>query len=63
MKKAKKSNFLWRDTGKILKKAKKAQKAGDAEKAMKSAKKALQQAKLANQQAKDQANPKVMYPR
>ena len=63
MKKAKKADFLWRDTGKILKKAKKAHKAGDKEKALKGAKKALKQAKLAIQQSKDQANPKMVYPR
>jgi hypothetical protein len=63
MKEAKKADFLWRDTGKILKKAKKAQKAGDTEKALKGAKKALQQAELAIQQSKDQANPRVVYPR
>ncbi|HEX20417.1 MAG TPA: hypothetical protein ENG78_06330 [Acidiferrobacteraceae bacterium] len=63
MKEAKKADFLWRDTGKILKKAKEANKAGDTKKAMKGAKKALQQAELAIQQSKDQANPRVVYPR
>lgn len=63
MKEAKKANFLWRDTGKILKKAKEAHKKGDTEAAMKGAKKALMQAKLAIQQSKDQANPKVEYPK
>lgn len=63
MKKAKKADFLWRDTGKVLKKAKKAHKNGDTAKAMKGAKKALMQAKLAIKQSKDQANPSMVYPR
>ncbi len=59
---AKKANFLWRDTKKILKKSKKARENGDIDKALKLAKKALKQAQLAQQQAKDQANPIVAFP-
>lgn len=46
--KAKAAGFEWRDTGKMLKKAKDEK---DAKKALKLAKKALQQAKLAQKQA------------
>lgn len=63
MKIAKKMNYLWRDTGKFLKKAKKAKASGNSKKAMKLAKKALSQAKLAQKQAKAEANPRVIYPR
>jgi len=58
---AKKMKYLWRDTGKVLKKAEKAHKAGDEAKAKKLARKALDQALLAQKQAKDQAHPKVSY--
>lgn len=61
MKAAKSMNYLWRDTGKILKQAKAAAKDGDNEKANKLAKKALSQAKLAQQQAKDNKNAKPVY--
>ena len=62
MKKAKKMSYLWRDTGKILKKAEKAKGNGNMKKAVKLAKKARKQAMLAQKQAKDQANPRVRYP-
>lgn len=55
-KKAKKVGGEWRDIGKILKKADKAAKAGDMEKAMKLVKKATFQAKMGQQQAAEQAN-------
>jgi len=58
---AKSMDFLWRDTGKILKAAEKANAAGDSGKAKKLAQKALDQAKLAQQQAKDNANIKPYY--
>jgi hypothetical protein len=61
MKVAKKMNYLWRDTGKILKAAKKAKDSGDDKKAMKLANKALSQAKMAQVQAKAEANPKVRF--
>lgn len=50
-----KKGFAWRDTGKMLKKAKAAQKKGDSEKAMKLAKKVQQQSELAVKQGMDQA--------
>ncbi len=62
MKKAKKMNYLWRDTGKILKKAGKAKDEGDMKKAIKLAKKARKQAMLAQKQAREQANPRIRYP-
>ncbi|GMR03675.1 MAG: hypothetical protein BMS9Abin22_177 [Gammaproteobacteria bacterium] len=60
---AKKADFLWRDTKKILKKSQKARDDGDIDKALKLAKKALKQAQLAQKQAKDQANPIVAFPK
>ncbi len=63
MAKAKKMNYLWRDTGKLVKKAKAARADGDNPKAKKLLKKAIQQAKLAQKQAKEQANAKPVYPR
>ncbi|MDX5151085.1 MAG: hypothetical protein R3188_01295 [Acidiferrobacterales bacterium] len=58
---AKKMRYLWRDTGKILKKAEKAHKKGDEAKAKKLARLALDQALLAQKQAKAQAHPKVAF--
>lgn len=65
---ANKTGFLWLHTEKFLKESKEAMAASDAasdsatreseyNKAMKLAKKALQEAQLAQQQAKDNANP------
>ena len=51
-KKAKKAEFEWRDTGKIIKKAKAAAKDGDFDAAVKQAKKAKKQAEMALKQAK-----------
>jgi len=48
---AKKKNFAWRDTPKLIKKAKKALKAGDFDKAVKLAKKAKKQSTDALSQA------------
>lgn len=59
---ANKLGFTWRDTEKFLKESKKAHAAGDMDKAMKLAKKALRQAQLAQQQAKEQANPRIAFP-
>ncbi len=56
IKTAKKANYEWRDSGKILKKADKAAKSGDFEKATKLANKAKRQGELALIQSKDQAN-------
>ncbi|VAW59017.1 hypothetical protein MNBD_GAMMA08-768 [hydrothermal vent metagenome] len=53
---AKKVQFLWRDSGKILKKADKAAKSGDFAKATKLANKAKRQGELALLQSKEQAN-------
>lgn len=58
---AAKMKYLWRDTGKILKKAEHAHKKGDEAKAKKLARLALDQALLAQKQAKEQAHPKVAY--
>jgi hypothetical protein len=54
--KAKAVNYEWRDSRKILKKAEKAEKAGDHKKAMKLAKKAKQQGIIAVAQSKQQKN-------
>jgi hypothetical protein len=51
---AKKMKFLWRDTGKILATAEKTEDKAGAEKA-------IEQAKLAQAQAKEQANPAIWY--
>jgi len=51
-KKAKKAEFEWRDTGKIIKKAKAAAKDGEFDEAVKQANKAKKQAEMALQQAK-----------
>ncbi|HEY5682737.1 MAG TPA: hypothetical protein VIR61_03590 [Sulfuricaulis sp.] len=70
---AKKSGFLWLHTEKFLKESKEAMAAATSasdratrgkeyDKAMKLAKKALQEAKLAQQQAKDNANPDTKIP-
>ena len=55
-KKAKKVGGLWRDAGKIMKKAAKAHKAGDDAKAVKLAKKARFQGKMGQSQAADEKN-------
>ncbi len=54
--KAKKVNYEWRDTGKILKKADAAAKAGDYNKATKLAEQAKRQGELAVIQYNDQKN-------
>ncbi len=56
IKTAKKANYEWRDSGKILKKAAKAAKSGDFDKALKLANKAKRQGEIALAQAKSQAN-------
>ncbi len=56
LKTAKSARFLWRDSGKILKKADKAAKAGDFAKATKLANKAKRQGDMALAQSKLQAN-------
>ncbi|HEC12020.1 MAG TPA: hypothetical protein ENI80_02020 [Acidiferrobacteraceae bacterium] len=61
MAKAKKVDHLWRDTGKLVKKAKAARADSNTPKAKKLLKKAITQAKLAQVQAKDQAGAKPAY--
>ena len=60
-KKAKKAEFEWRDTGKIIKQAKAAAKAGQFDDAVKKANKAKKQAEMALQQAKmaKKARPRI----
>jgi len=56
----KKVNYEWRDTGKIINKARKAKGKGDFDKAVKLAGKAERQAKNAMKQYKEQRNVKPM---
>lgn len=69
---ANKTGFLWQNTEKFLKESKDAKTAADAasdratkrkefENAMKLAKKALKEAQLAQEQAKNNANPVITY--
>ena len=60
---ANKMGATWRDTEKFLDESKKEAKNGDMENATKLAQKALKQAKLAQEQAKAQANVKPWYPK
>lgn len=56
IKKAKKAGGLWRDSGKFLKKAEAAEKAGDMKKAVKLAKKALFEGQMGQKQAAAEKN-------
>lgn len=58
---AKSAKYLWRDTEKELKKAAKLKKEGKEADAKKAARKALDQALMAQEQAKDEASPKVHF--
>jgi hypothetical protein len=58
---AQKKGFEWRDTGKLIKKAKEAQKAGDFDKAVKLANQAKNQASNALAQADAQKNAGPNY--
>ncbi len=58
---AAKTGFLWRDTEELLKQSEDAKAAGDMNKAMKLAKEALRQAQLAQEQARENANPEADY--
>ncbi|MFP5349513.1 MAG: hypothetical protein ACLGHO_06680 [Gammaproteobacteria bacterium] len=58
---AQQSKFLWTNTEKFLEESKKAKEAGNTEKAIQLAKKALEEAKLAQEQAKANANPKASF--
>jgi hypothetical protein len=59
---AEKTGFLWRDTDRILREAREAQKAGRHDDAMKLANQALKQAQLAQQQARLGANAAPAFP-
>lgn len=61
MKELKKKDALWRDTGKFLKKAQEAHKAGDKAKAEKLMKKVNSQIKLAGIQHEDEKDAKPFY--
>lgn len=58
---AQQSGFLWTNTEKFLTDAKEAKQAGDTAKATSLAKKAVEEAKLAQEQAKTNANPKANF--
>lgn len=58
---AKKSGFLWSNTEKFVKQAEEAKNAGNIDDAIKSLKKAIREAKLAQAQAKEQANAKAPF--
>lgn len=60
-KKANAVGYEWRDTGKIMKEAEEAAKAGDMKKAMKLANKAKTQSELAQKQAEEQKNAKPRF--
>ena len=59
--KVKKVNYEWRDTGKLIKKARKAKTAGDFDTAVKLANKAKRQSELAYVQYLDQKDAKPHY--
>lgn len=58
---AQQSGFIWNNTEKFLQDAKDAKQAGDTDKATSLAKKALDEAKMAQDQAKINANPKANF--
>lgn len=55
------TGFSWRDTDEFMKDADKAMQAGNRGKAIELVKKATRQARLAQQQAKDNANARPVY--
>lgn len=59
---AKRMGFLWRDTELLLQESARASERGDKKTAKRLAHEALEQAQLAQQQAREQADPKVQYP-
>jgi hypothetical protein len=61
IKAAKGANYLWSNTEKFLEDAKKAKAEGNNEEAVKLANKAAKHAKLAQQQAKDNANARPRF--
>lgn len=58
----KQMGFLWSNTENLLQQSKQAQTRGDKKQAKALAEQALKQAQLAQQQAREQANPEVVYP-
>jgi hypothetical protein len=54
--------FLWSDTENLLLQSKQAQARGEKKRAKALAEQALKQAQLAQQQAREQANPEAVYP-
>ncbi len=58
---AKKTGFLWSNTEKFVKKAEEDKNAGKLDDAIKGLKKAIREAKLAQIQAKEQANAKAPF--
>ncbi|MEK6550733.1 MAG: hypothetical protein AAB329_05940 [Pseudomonadota bacterium] len=58
---AKKTGFLWSNTENFVKKAEEDKNAGNIDDAIKGLKKAIREAKLAQAQAKEQANAKAPY--
>ncbi len=59
---AKQMGFLWRDTQAFLRQSKLAREAGKKTLAMELVQEALDQAKLAQQQAREQTDPDIVYP-
>jgi hypothetical protein len=59
---AKQMGFLWRDTPAYLRQSKLAHEAGKKKLAMELVKEALDQARLAQQQARQQSDPDILYP-
>ncbi|MDX1488193.1 MAG: hypothetical protein R3268_08340 [Acidiferrobacterales bacterium] len=62
VKTAKRMGFIWRDTELLLEQSGKAWEQGDKRRAKQLAQEALEQARLAQQQARDQANVAPVYP-
>lgn len=60
---AERTGFLWRDTEQILRDARLAQAEGRYEDAKQLANRAMRQARLAQQQARDNANAAPVYPK
>jgi biopolymer transport protein ExbB/TolQ len=59
---AKEMGFLWRDTEVLLAASQDAYAKRDKKKAMQLVREAIAQARLAQEQAREQANPQVSYP-
>jgi hypothetical protein len=59
---AKRMGFIWSDTERLLQESGRASYRGDKKTAKRLAREALEQAQLAQQQARQQADPQVRYP-